>query len=83
MLVATCLLAQLLVVFLSLLLRHTLIIVAGRCLHEILAVGLVDTLGQHIRIKDDRAEHVHHLLLGAVVAGQRFKGSVVDGLAQP
>ena len=72
-----------LIVMLSLLLRHSVVIVAGRCLHEILAVGLVDALGQHVRIEDDRTEHVHHLLLGAVAAGQHFKGRVVDSLAQP
>ena len=48
-------------------LGHTVVVVAGRCEHEIFAVGLVDTLGHHRGLKDGGeylcAEFVYALAL--------------------
>ena len=43
-------------------LRHTLVEMTGRCHHQILAVGLVDTFGKDALIKDNRKQLITELL---------------------
>ena len=44
------------IVCFSFLLRHTFVEVAGRGGYEVFPIGLVDTLGQHVRMEDDGYE---------------------------
>ena len=53
---------KLLIVGFCFLLRHTIIEIAGRSCHQVLAISLIDTFGQYILVEDDREKLIHQLL---------------------